>query len=82
MTQSIHQTHPPRLSSQDVWLLWPDTYRPPCPICATETIGLLDRGRYIAGSLRIHTTVEPCGCDVSEHVQTMQTAAIAAGAIL
>ena len=82
MTQSTNQTLPRQLSSQDVWLQWPDTYRPHCPVCDTETIGLLDRGRYVAGSLRIRTLAEPCGCDISEHVQVMQKAAIEAGAIL
>ncbi len=81
MTQSLNDARRPRMSAQDVWLQWPDTYRPPCPACAAETIGLLDHGRYVAGGLRIRTVAEPCGCDVSDHVRALQAAAAQAGAI-
>jgi hypothetical protein len=83
MTQLQSQAHSPRQrrSSQDIWLQWPDTYRPACPLCATATIGLMDRGHYLQGGLRLRTIAEPCGCDVSEHAQAIQAAAVQAGAI-
>jgi hypothetical protein len=74
-------TQPRRCTSQDVWLEWPDTYRPSCPVCAGETIGLMDRGLYRQGGLRLRTIAEPCGCDVSEYAQVLQAAAVQAGAI-
>jgi len=70
-----------RLSRGDVWLQWPDTYRPACPVCDQATIGLIDRGRYVQRALRLQTVAEPCGCDVSAHAQVMQDAAVRAGAI-
>lgn len=70
-----------RLSSRDVWLQWPDTYRPECPVCMQPTIGLVDRGRYVQRTLRLTTVAEPCGCDVSDHAQAIQVAAAQAGAI-
>ena len=56
-------------------------YRPGCPVCAGETIGLMDRGQHRQGGLRLRTVAEPCGCDVSDHVQALQAAAVQAGAI-
>jgi hypothetical protein len=70
-----------RLSSQDVWLQWPETYRPECPACGLPTIGLVDRGRYIQRTLHLRTVAEPCGCDVSAQAQAIQAAAVRAGAI-
>jgi|tagenome__1003787_1003787.scaffolds.fasta_scaffold20297267_2 hypothetical protein len=55
------------------------------PICRQVTLGLMDHGQYVglssAPALRIKTTAEPCGCDVTDHAQAMQTAAVRAGAI-
>ena len=76
----IHRVGP-KLGSQDVWLQWPDTYRPECPICTQPTIGLVDRGRYVQRTLHLRTVAEPCGCDVTTHAQVLQAAALAAGAI-
>jgi hypothetical protein len=70
-----------RIGRQDTWLQWPDAYRPLCPICARETIGLLDRGRYVNHTPCVQTIAEPCECDVTTHAQAMQSAAFAAGAI-
>jgi hypothetical protein len=81
MTQARTDLPGPRLSSQDVWLQWPDSYRPPCPICGQPTIGLIDRGRYVQRTLQLRTVAEPCGCDVTTHAQTLQAAALKAGAI-
>jgi hypothetical protein len=41
----------------------------------------MDRGRYQRNGLRLRTIAEPCGCDVSDHVQALQAAAVQAGAI-
>lgn len=71
-----------RIGRNDVWLQWPDRYRPGCPVCTRATIGLVDRGRYIKGGLRIDTTAEPCGCELSaEQALAMQADAVAADAL-
>jgi len=82
MNQSRNQTNSRRRANQDIWLQWPDAYRPGCPVCSRPTIGLLDRGHYLQGGLRIRTIAEPCGCDVSDHAAALQAAAMEAGAIL
>jgi hypothetical protein len=89
MTPSAEQGGSPpdllrrRLGRHDLWLQWPATYTPGCPVCEQVTIGLMDHGQYVARgrsapALRIRTTAEPCGCDVTEHAQAMQTAAVQA----
>jgi hypothetical protein len=73
-----------RPGRHDIWLEWPATYRPPCPVCAQPTIGLMDHGHYVgrpSPTLRIQTTAEPCGCDVTDQAQALQIAAVRAGAI-
>jgi hypothetical protein len=81
MTQTPVRPGSQRRSSRDIWLQWPDSYRPECPVCAHPTIGLVDRGRYIQRTLQLKTVAEPCGCDVTAHAQAMQAAATHAGAI-
>jgi len=82
VTQSEMDRTGPRLSSRDICLQWPDTYRPECPVCGAPTIGLVDRGRYIQRTLQLKTVAEPCGCDVTTHAQAMQTDAVRAGAVI
>ena len=83
MTQSEPDRLAKRVGRNDIWLQWPDNYRPPCAGCDAATIGLLDRGRHTPGGLQIRTTAEPCGCELNAaQVHAMQTAAVAADAVL
>ena len=80
MTQHT-QTRRTRPHSGDIWLQWPDTYRPGCPSCGQPTIGLVDQGAWVAGSLRIKTVAEPCGHDVTTFTQAMLAQAREAGTL-
>jgi hypothetical protein len=84
MTQPDPARTSMRIGRNDVWLQWPDWYRPECVVCDCPTIGLVDRGGYLKGGALVikRTTAEPCGHELSiDQAGAMQRAAGTAGAL-
>jgi hypothetical protein len=59
---------------------WPDSYRPPCPVCTRPTSGLREQWMRRTGVREPVVTVRarPCGCPVDEHAAALQAGSPAA----
>jgi hypothetical protein len=69
-----------RISALDEVMTWPADAQLPCPTCGRTTEGLLERGSLSGrGGIVVRTEALPCGCDVTDQAQPLQSAAVRAG---